>query len=100
RHRPDQLPAADVVRKNLQEAGDQLITLRVSPPAADYDGPILFEPQAAGSLLAQMLGPSLSGARGPLAMQSSFDQLMDRLGGRSEWTGKLGARVLPTNASL
>jgi len=100
RHRPDQLPAADAVRKELEKAGGQLITLRVSPPAADYDGPVLFEAPAAGSLLAQMLGPSLSGARGPLAMQSAFDQLMDRLGGRSEWTGKLGSRVLPGSVSL
>ena len=100
RHRPDQLPAADVVRKDLEHAGEQLIMLRASQPAADYDGPVLFEPAAAGSLLAQMLGPSLSGARGPLAMQSSFDQLMDRLGGRSEWTGKLGTRVLPGTVSL
>jgi len=100
RHRPDQLPAADAVRKELEKAGEQLITLRVSPPAADYDGPVLFESPAASSLLAQMLGPSLSGARGPLAMQSAFDQLMDRLGGRSEWTGKLGSRVLPGPVSL
>jgi predicted Zn-dependent protease len=100
RHRPDQLPAADAVRKEVEKAGEQLITLRVSPPAADYDGPVLFEAPAAGSLLAQMLGPSLSGARGPLAMQSAFDQLMDRLGGRSEWTGKLGSRVLPGPVSL
>jgi predicted Zn-dependent protease len=100
RHRPDQLPAADTVRGNLEKAGEQLITLRVSPPAADYDGPVLFEAPAAGSLLAQMLGPSLSGARGPLAMQSAFDQIMDRLGGRSEWTGKLGSRVLPGTVSL
>jgi TldD protein len=100
RHRPDQLPAADAVRKDLEKAGEQLITLRVAPPAADYDGPVLFEAPAAGSLLAQMLGPSLSGARGPLAMQSAFDQLMDRLGGRSEWTGKLGSRVLPGAVSL
>ncbi|HEV7967397.1 MAG TPA: metallopeptidase TldD-related protein [Candidatus Acidoferrales bacterium] len=100
RHRPDQLPAVDAVKKDLETAGEQLITLRVSPPAADYDGPVLFEAPAAGSLLAQMLGPSLSGARGPLAMQSAFDQLMDRLGGRSEWTGKLGSRVLPGPVSL
>jgi TldD protein len=100
RHRPDQLPAVDAVRKDLEKAGEQLITLRVSPPAADYDGPVLFEAPAAGSLLAQMLGPSLSGARGPLAMQSAFDQLMDRLGGRSEWTGKLGSRVLPGSVSM
>ena len=100
RHRPDELPAADVVKKDLEKAGEQLITLRVSQPAADYDGPVLFEAPAAGSLLAQMLGPSLSGARGPLAMQSAFDQLMDRLGGRSEWTGKLGPRVFPGTVSL
>jgi predicted Zn-dependent protease len=100
RSRPAELPAADVVRKDLEQAGEQLTVLRVSPPAADYDGPVLFEASAAGSLLAQMLGPSLSGARGPLAMQSAFDQLMDRLGGRSEWTGKLGTRVFPTNVSL
>jgi len=100
RRRPDQLPAAEAVKKELEKAGEQLITLRVSPPAADYDGPVLFEAPAAGSLLVQMLGPSLSGARGPLAMQSAFDQLMDRLGGRSEWTGKLGSRVLPNSVSL
>jgi len=100
RARPDELPPADSIRKDLQKAGEQLITLRVSPPAADYDGPVLFEAPAAGSLLAQMLGPSLSGARGPLAMQSAFDQLMDRLGGRSEWTGKLGTRVLAGTVSM
>jgi predicted Zn-dependent protease len=33
-------------------------------------------------------------------MQTAFDQLMDRLGGRSEWTGKLGTRVLPGTVSL
>ncbi len=64
---PAELPAADAVRKELEKAGEQLVALRVSPPAADYDGPVLFEAPAAGSLLAQMLGPSLSGARGPLA---------------------------------
>jgi TldD protein len=100
RRRPDELPAADAVRKDLEHAGEQLITLRASQPAADYDGPVLFEAPAAGSLLVQMLGPSLSGARGPLAMQTAFDQLMDRLGGRSEWTGKLGTRVLPGTVSL
>lgn len=100
RHRPDELPPADTIRNELQKAGEQLIALRASPPAPDYDGPVLFEAPAAGSLLAQILGPSLSGARGPLAMQSAFDQLMDRLGGRSEWTGKLGQRVLAGTVSL
>jgi predicted Zn-dependent protease len=100
RKRPGDLPDVDSIRKDLQKAGEQLITLRISPPAADYDGPVLFDAPAAGSLIAQMLGPSLSGARGPMAMQTAFDQLMDRLGGRSEWTGKLGSRVLSGTVSL
>ena len=100
RHRPDQLPPADEVKKSLENAGEQLITLRVASPAPDYDGPVLFDAPAAASLLSQMLGPSLSGARGPLAMQSAFDQIMDKLGGHSEWTGKLGSRVLPGTVSL
>ncbi len=58
RHRPDELPAADAVKKDLEKAGEQLIMLRASRPADDYDGPVLFEAPAAGSLLAQMLGPS------------------------------------------
>ena len=74
-----------------------MITLRASPPVQDYDGPVLFEAPAAGSLLAQLLGPSLGGARPPLSMNRAFDQLMDSLGGRSEWTDKLGQRVLPAD---
>ena len=100
RSRPDQLPAVDAVRKDLEQAGEQLITLRVSPPAADYDGPVFFEAPAAASLLAQVLGPSLSGARGPLATTSGFEQVMERLGGHSDWIGKLGTRVLPATVSL
>jgi TldD protein len=100
RSRPDQLPAVDAVQKDLEKAGEQLITLRVSPPAADYDGPVFFEAPAAASLLAQVLGPSLSGARGPLATTSGFEQVMERLGGHSDWIGKLGTRVLPASVSV
>src|SRR5713101_1780328 len=100
RARPADLPPADAVRKDLDKAGQQLVQLRGASPAEDYDGPVLFEAPAAGSLLAQVLGPSLSGARGPLAMQSAFEQVMDRLGGRSEWVGKLGTRVFPASVTL
>jgi hypothetical protein len=33
-------------------------------------------------------------------MMSAFDQIMDRMGGRSEWSGRLGTRVLPPSVSL
>ena len=98
--RPADLPSSDAVRKEIERVGRELVALRAAPPAQDYVGPVLFEAPAAGSLLAQMLGPSLSGARPPLSMLPMFDQIMERMGGRSEWTGRLGTRVLPPSVTL
>lgn len=100
RNHADEIPSADDVKMDLGRRGQELVALQDSRPAADYDGPVLFEAPAAGSVLAQILTPSLSGARGPLAMQSGFDQLMERLGGNSEWLDKLGTRVLPATVTL
>jgi predicted Zn-dependent protease len=98
--RPADLPSSETVRKEIERVGKELTALRAAPPAPDYLGPVLFEAPAAGSLLAQMLGPSLSGARPPLSMLPMFDQLMERMGGRSEWTGRIGTRVLPPGVTL
>jgi predicted Zn-dependent protease len=98
--RPADLPSADVVRKNLTVAGTELMAMRAAPPAPDYTGPVLFESRAAAALIAQVLSPSLSGARAPLAFQPVVDQLMSSLGARSDWTGKIDSRVLPVSVSL
>jgi TldD protein len=97
---PSELPGADAVRQQLDAKGKEVAALRVAPTVQDYDGPILFEAQAAGSLLAQLLPPSLSGARPPLAMNTRFEQMMQALGGRSEWMGRMGQRVLPLTVDL
>ncbi len=98
--RPAELPTAEVVRKEIDRAARELVTLGVAAPAPDYLGPVLFEAPAAGALLAQMLGPSVGGARPPLSMLPMFEQLMERLGGRSEWSGRVGTRVLPASVTL
>lgn len=98
--RPADLPAPDVIAGGLEKAGTQLMQLRASPLVPDYTGPVLLDPAAAGSVLAQTLAPSLSGARPPLSMVPAFDQMMDRMGARSEWTGRVGTRVFPTTVSL
>ncbi len=99
-NRPAELPAADTVRQQLDHAGTDLVALRAAPPVQDYDGPVLFEAPAAGSLLAQVLSPSLGGARPPLSMNSRFDQMLEALGGRSEWNERQGQRVLPTDVNV
>ena len=98
--RPGDLPDASVVAKALADSAGELMKLRTSPLVPDYTGPVLFDASAAGSLLSQVLVPSLSGARPPLSMLPAFDQMLERAGGRNEWTGRVGTRVLPTSVSL
>jgi len=97
---PQDVPPADVLAKSIAKAAEELVALRKAPLGPDYTGPVLFDAPAAGSLLAQALSPSLSGERPPLSMVPAFDEMIQRMGGRSEWSGRVGSRVLPTNVSL
>lgn len=98
--RPADLPATAAVRAALERVAGELTGLRRAALAEDYAGPVLVEAHAAGALLAQLLGPSVSGARSQLSMQPFVEQMLERLGGRSEWTGRMGARVFPTTVTL
>ena len=97
---PADLPNADTVRKGLNVAGSELMALRTAPTAQDYTGPVLFEARAAAPLLAQVLGPAVNGARPPISFSPVMEQLLSGLGGKSDWVGRLGARVLPASVSL
>ena len=83
--RPADLPGVEAVRQQLNVAGSELMGMRVAPTASDYTGPVLFESRAAAALVAQVLGPSLSGARPPVAFQAVVEQLMSSLGARSDF---------------
>jgi TldD protein len=98
--KPGDLPNLEAVRKDLNVVGSELMAMRAATPAPDYTGPVLFESRAAAALIAQVLGPSLSGARAPLAFQPVMDQMMSSLGARSDWSGKVDSRVLPATVSL
>jgi len=97
---PAGLPDAATVAKGVANAATELMALRSSPLVPDYTGPVLFDAPAAASTLAQVLEPSLSGARPPLSMTRDFDAFLERFGGRSEWSGRVGTRVLPTSVTL
>jgi TldD protein len=97
---PSGLPDAASVAKAISSASTDLMALRSSPLVPDYTGPVLFDAPAAASTLAQVLEPSLSGARPPLSMTRDFDAFLERFGGRSEWSGRVGTRVLPASVTL
>jgi TldD protein len=88
------------VRKGLNVAGSELMALRAAQPAQDYTGPVLFEARAAAPLVAQVLGPAINGSRPPVAFQPIVEQLMGNLGGKSDWVGRIGARVLPQSVTV
>jgi predicted Zn-dependent protease len=98
--KPAGLASAEAVREQLDRAGRDLVALRAAPRLADYDGPVLFEAPAAAALVAQLVGPSLGGARPLLSANARFDQMQQALGGRSEWSGRIGQRVMPAGVSL
>ena len=98
--KPADLPNVDAVRKGLNVAGSELMALRAAPPAQDYTGPVLFEARAAAPLIAQVLGPAMNGSRPPVAFQPVVEQLMGNLGAKSDWAGRIGARVLPQSVTL
>jgi TldD protein len=98
--KPTDLPNVDSVRKALNVAATELMTMRAAPPAQDYNGPVLFEARAAASLLAQVLTPAINGARPPVSFTPVMEQLLTGLGGKSDWVGRMGARVLPQSVSL
>jgi len=98
--KPADLPAPDAVRAALNVTGTELMTLRAAPTAQDYTGPVLFEARAAAPLLAEVLGPAMSGARPPISFSPVMEQLLTNLGGNSDWVTRIGARVLPTSVTL
>jgi len=98
--RPSDLPNVETVRKGLNVTGTELMALRAAPPAQDYTGPVLFEARAAAPMLAQVLGPAVNGARPPISFSPVMEQMLGNLGGKSDWVGRLGARVLPSGVTL
>ena len=98
--KPADLPTVDAVRKALNVTGSELMAMRAAQPAQDYTGPVLFEARAAAPLLAQVLTPAINGARPPVSFTPVMEQLLTGLGGKSDWVGRMGARVLPATVSL
>jgi predicted Zn-dependent protease len=98
--KPADLPGVDAVRKALNVTGTELMAMRAASPAQDYTGPVLFEARAAAPLLAEVLTPAINGSRPPVSFTPVMEQLLTGLGGKSDWVGRMGARVLPAGASL
>jgi hypothetical protein len=86
----DQMPPESEIQKGIVEMAANLRALVKAPVGEAFSGPVLFEPQAAAQLLAQLLGDNLRFPRKPVAEPGRPVNFLP-----SELEIKLGSRILP-----
>jgi len=97
--RLSELPSAADLRVQVVEMGKRLAQLRQAPHLETYNGPVLFEGEAAAALFAQAFAPRLLAQRVPI-----FDS--DRMAGLAEnqrenpFLDRIGSRVLPEGVNV
>jgi hypothetical protein len=90
-HAPDvaHMPSEEQMARGIATLAENVTALARAPKGEDYNGPVLFEGQAAPQLFAEVLARNLTLARQPAG---------GRGGGSAqagEFEGRMGARVLP-----
>lgn len=97
------LPAKDALIARTRTMMDRLLKLRSAASIDRYNGPVLFEDQAAGEIFTQQFATGLVAVRTPLSdeprFEMFFNQMMAQLGGVS-FVDKIGGRILPDFLSV
>jgi TldD protein len=82
----------------VKTLAERLSGLRTAKSLDRYNGPVLFEGQAAGQLMAQVFAPAIVASRFPMSDEPQFEtqirQFLGQMGGAS-LSDRMGARVLP-----
>jgi hypothetical protein len=95
---PGDLPGRDQLIDSVRALAGRLTRLRQTPVAEVYNGPVLFEGDAAGELVNQVFAPRLVAARRPMAANPMMEQFAARA--ESPFLDQIGGRVLPTFLSV
>ena len=97
------LPSKDVLISRTRAMADRILKLRTASSLEHYNGPVLFEGDAAGEIFAQQFATGLMAVRTPLSddprFEMFFNQMMSQMGGGS-FVDKIGGRVLPDFLSV
>ncbi len=97
------LPARDALISRTRAMADRILKLRAASSLEHYNGPVLFEGDAAGEIFSQQFATGLMAVRTPLSDDSRFEmffnQMMSQMGGAS-FVDKIGGRVLPEFLSV
>ncbi len=98
-----ELPSKDTIAAGIREMGARLAKLRAASFVERYNGPVLFEGEAAAEVFAEVFAPALVASRTPMTdnpqSEMLFEQLTQQMGGGS-LLEKIGGRVLPDSVDL
>ena len=92
------LPPKVRLSSRLEELNERLGALRTAPLLDRYNGPVLFEGQAAAELFSQVFAPKLLATRRPSADDARIEAYLGAMD--NPFLDKLGARVLPEFLNL
>jgi predicted Zn-dependent protease len=94
---PDQLPPRDALTRRVQDFAMGLTRLRATVPSQTYNGPVLFEGEAAAQLFASVFGARLGANRLPQSDNPMFERFAGIGRGLLD---QVGSRVLPRSFSV
>jgi len=95
---PADLPPRDALSGDVTQLVARLQKLRQAPRAETYNGPVLFEGQAASELVNQVLAPRLVASRRPVSDNPMFEGFATRF--ENPLLDQIGGRVLPKFLSV
>lgn len=90
----DNLPSVEQMKEELRKLGKRLTEIVNAPAGEDYDGPVLFEGQAAAEFIASTLAPNIAAKRDHLSNYSNAVPTNNPLG------RKMNQRIMPTFLSV
>ena len=97
-HSIDDLPSPRDLESRARAMGQRLEKLRSATLVDHYNGPVLFEGQAAAELFSQVIAPALLAVRRPLSDTPQFELFSGSL--ENPYQDRLGGRVLPDFLSV
>lgn len=95
---PGELPSKEQLATQIRQMGQTFAQLRQAPLIETYNGPVLFEGQAAAELFSQAFAPRLLATRKPIAESPQLESLAAQA--ENPFLDMLGARVLPESFNV
>jgi TldD protein len=89
----DESPNLAELSKTADKIGTETEALAQAPLAEDYNGPVLFEQEAAAEMMAQVLTDAVMLHRKPIAPPNADAPGLDIL--ESVWSSRVGSKVAP-----